>query len=529
VSDGRGGSRTRAIVRVATVAGLILLWTVAQFAWLATDDRIMDGDELGNVGAVELFWGQAHQGSLVDVARAAYVEDFGEYPALYPAVVGGTAARAGVTDLNGDGPAKVALVLWAWLAAAATAAMAAALALRGGAPVGSTTVGATVLLLCSPLWSALQRHVMLENGLTALVAVAGAAVCWARVMEDQAAPRRARALWIAAGLAAGAALLVKQTAVLALGPLAVGAVLLAGRRWVGPVLTAVAAGVLAGPWYVDRLGREGGYLLRSAEANPDAVGLLHQLAYYPAVLLQEAWAPLLIVVGAVLAHRYREAGRPDLRFPLAVVVLGVVALALIPKKYARLLLPLLPFAAVGVALVAARWRPLPRRAAGLLAAGIWGATMFATLPGWLPVGTTAVGLRDLDERCTQRWIQAPEAAGVPWAGLLAAIEAAGGREQAIRVGSLRWPVPPCAHQTTHDLGEHLRIRARRAELEAWIAAGEGWTDAGWTDVAPDLVVVEGVVSEERLQAACGRAAPAVAVVRSDGEWDIELAVHPCRR
>jgi len=532
--DGDGRAvRTRAAVRVAAVVGLILAWTAAQFVWLGTDDRIVDGDELGNVGAVELFWGQTHQAGVFQALRSAYVEDFGEYPALYPAVVGAASARAGVTDLDGDGPAKGARVLWAGLTAAATAAMAAALALRGGGAVGSTTVAATVLLLCSPLWSALQRHVMLENGLAAGVAGAGAAICWARVMEDQAAPRRARALWIAAGVAAGAALLIKQTAVLALVPLAVGVWILPGpRRGWGPALAAAAALAVAGPWYVDRIGREGGYLLRSAEANPDAVGLLHQLVYYPLVLVQEAWAPLLVLVCVAIAHRERGRGRPEgVGFTAAVVVLGVAALVLIPKKYARLLVPLLPFAAVGGALIASRWRPWLRRGAGLLAAAVWGLTTFVSLPPGVPLGATAVGLRDLDERCTQQWIQAPDPTGVPWIGLLLAIESAGGRDAPIRVGALRWPVPPCAHQTTHDLGEHLRIRARRAELEAWIGAGEGWSaEEGWTDRAPALLLTEGLVDPAAYRAACGRApAPPTTVVRSDGGWDVELAMYPCAR
>ncbi len=166
--------RIRAGTRGAVVLLLVLAWTGAQAWWLHRDERIVDGDEMGNVGAVELFWSEAHQATTPAVLWKAYTQDFGEYPALYAAVVGAVAARVGVKDLDGDGPAGVALVLWGWLAAAATAALAAALALRGGVPVGSTSVGAVVLLLCSPLWSALQRHVMLENGLAALGVSVGA-------------------------------------------------------------------------------------------------------------------------------------------------------------------------------------------------------------------------------------------------------------------------------------------------------------------------------------------------------------------
>ncbi len=506
--------------RLATLAGLLIIWTVAQVVWLRADARIVDGDEMSNVGAVELFYGQAHAGSVMSVITAAYTEDFGEYPALYPALLGALSARAGVQDLNGDGPALLGL-LWAWLAAAATAAMAAALALRGDARVGSTTVGATLLLLCSPLWSALQRHVMLETGVTALVAVVGAAVCWARVMEDQGSRRRSAALWALAGVAASAALLVKQTAILALVPIGVALWLLPGRRrWVGPLGAAVMTLVTAGPWYVSRLG--GDYLLRSAEANPDAVGLAHQLAYYPAVLVQEAWAPLLLVAGVGWAIRERALGVPStVRFTVATVVLGILALVVIPKKYARLLLPLLPFAATGMALVASRWSGAGRAVVAAFAVGTFAASMVG-LPS-----TTSVGLRDVDERCTQQWIQAPDGQQMPWAGVLAAIDAAGGREGEIRVGAIRWPVPPCAHQTTHDLGEHLRVRARRAGFEAWIAAGEGYDDE-WTAETPDLLIHAGPVDAKIWRRACARTGePTAVVVPGAGSWISDVMIYPC--
>jgi hypothetical protein len=538
--------------RIALVVASVLIWTAIQGWWLTTDERIPDGDEMGNVGAVELFWSQAHAEPATRVLWRAYTDDFGEYPALYPALMGIGAARAGVVDLNGDGPAWVGLVLWAWPAALATAAMAAALALRGGLPVGATTIGATLLLLGSPLWSALQRHVMLENGVTALVAACAACVFWARVLQDQGSTRRLWALWVLAGVTAAGAMLVKQTAILALAPLAVAVLVFEPRRrraaaWIGPVVACTVAIAVSAPWYLERLSREGGYLLRSAAANPDAVGGLHQLVYYPLVLVQEAWAPALLVAGAVgfaitkrravldpddvagagrverRPERWRSAGSAGL-----VVVLGIAALLVIPKKYARLVLPLLPFAATAIALLAAHWGPRVRPAFGALIVASWISTTVAS-PGVL--GTSSMGLTDLDERCTQRWIEPPDGAALPWEAMLAVIESAEGE---VRVGSIRWPVPPCAHQTTHDLGEHLRVRARRRGLEAWIGAGERWTDGAWTSeggVAPHILIHEGEIEPSTWAAACGRSgvpSPIVSAKNEAPDWPLEIVIYACR-
>jgi hypothetical protein len=121
---------------------------------------------------------------------------------------------------------------------------------------------------------------------------------------------------------------------------------------------------------------------------------------------------------------------------------------------------------------------------------------------------------------------------------LQAIADDGGGEEGRRFGSIRWPVPPCEHQTTHDLGEHLRIRARRAGLEAWIGAGEGWTaEGGWTSEsgeAPATLLHEGLIEAEVWRAACGRGEAEVpeagAVVRREADdWPLEVAIYPCAR
>ncbi len=453
----------------ALLASLLVAWLGLQLGWLAADDRIADGDVLGNVGAVELFWeerpGRWAGGELI----RAYVEDFGEYPAMYPAITGVVARWGGVTDLDGDGPARAGL-LWGLLTLLATFSL--------GRTLGGDRAGlcAAAALAASPLWSALARHVMLENGLAACVAVAAAAG-YAAARGDDARWRT----WALCGAAAGLALLVKQTAILALAPLGIGLLVEAHRagRLRGAAVAAAAALLVAGPWYGRRLlgDVEGDYLLRSLRANPDAVGPLHQLAFYPLVLVQQPWAPVVLI--AAVAAGWGLWRRRDLS-PVLVAAAGVVLLALLPKKYPRLLLPLLPLAAAWVGAQVATWPARRSTALGAVALASLLAASFAQTP----LGEGRVGLVDVDERCYQDWIQPPSSPALDWAALLAKLEEAGGAGAEYRVGSPRWPVPPCSHQTTHHLGEHLRIRVRRAGLEAYVV-----TDP--EDRAPvDVVVTE---------------------------------------
>ena len=135
------------------------------------------------------------------------------------------------------------------------------------------------------------------------------------------------------------ALLTKQTAVFALLPL--GAVMLfdarrsgAPRWWLAPGLAAATATLIAGPWYLRRLAAEWQYLTDSAAANPDMVGPLHALAFYPLALLQQGWAPLVWIALIAVLWRRREHLPGAL---LVATVVGVVLLIGVPKKYPRLL------------------------------------------------------------------------------------------------------------------------------------------------------------------------------------------------
>jgi len=509
---------------LALLLAALALWTGLQVGWLAADERIAEGDELTNTGAAELFWEEREGRWALGELGRAYAGDFGEYPAMYPALVGVVARWTGVTDLNGDGPARVALA-WAWLAVLATWLMGD----RLGGPRAGLLAGAALLL--SPLWSALQRHVMLENGVCALVAVVAAAGLVGLERQDEDRWRRL-APWLLAGLAAGLALLVKQTAALALLPLGVGLTIAGRRRLAGPALALGCGLVLAAPWYLRRLGGEGDYLWRSFQANPDAVGPLHQALYYPLVLLQQPWAPIVLaaalVLGLLVRRRLTEAPETSrTALLMAVVGAGVLLLALVPKKYPRLLLPLLPLLAVVVGCWLDRW-PRPHRLGLLVLAGIsLLATMFVRGPVGQALGEGRLGLEGVDERCYQDWIAPPSRAGLDWDLLLDLLERAGGDGREYRVGALEWATPPCAYQTTLHVGEHLRIRVRRAGLEAYVMTSS-WRHEGWVEGLPDVLVTDGPFDCASEPAACG-GARALEEVGGVGlgvdDWWVDLRVY----
>ena len=497
------------------LAGLAL-WTAAQATWLQADHRIAEGDVLTNTGALELFHQEAQRSSGLTVLARAWLEDFGEYPALVPAVQGWASSALGVVDLGGDGPALVGLG-WMWLLVLCTAALGRRLGPGAGAWAGA-------LLLLSPFVAGLGRHVLLELPMAALVLAAAAVGARAWGLGDEPVGATAGeahgggarwGTWAMCGALAGLALLAKQTAALTLVPL----VLVAGRQWRGLALAAAVAGAVAGPWYLGRLGAEGEYLLRSAGANPDAVGALHQLAIYPLALVQLPWGPW--GVAAIVAGGFWARRRPGSWGVLATAGLAMLPLLLLPKKYPRLLLPLLPLLALWLGAWMARW---PRRAQGAVLALLLlgqGAAFVGALspPMW--------GLTELDERCPQRWVRPPHPEGIDWSGIVAAIGAHGGEREATRVGAVEWPGPPCAHQTTLDLGEHLRIAARRGGLEALVLAGQSFEQAGgrWVGGPPELVLSEGPLQD---CAGCGGLELVGAWPLSHPEWSSDLRLYRTR-
>ena len=335
------------------------------------------------------------------------------------------------------------------------------------------------------------------------------------------------------GLFAGLALLTKQTAAFVLLPLALVLLFINGSRWMGPLAALVVCLAVCGPWYLQDWVAGEGYLSRSAQANPDAVGPLHQLLFYPLAFVQHAWPPaalaLLGLLGglAVKEGLGRRTGRWSI--PLAVFLGSLFFLIVIPKKYPRLLLPLLPLAATVGALWLERW-PLRLRSAILLVAGLGFLSNLTTLPGASPVfGVTHVGLKQIDERCQQEWIRPPDPIGFDWGRLVDLVEEAGGAGQPYRIGSPSWPTPPCAYQTTLHLGEHLQVRLRRADKESSVMTEGGWTiEEGWREGPPEVLITAEALSCATLQSFCEafETITEVGVVSfNHPEWNVENYVY----
>jgi hypothetical protein len=304
----------------------------------------------------------------------------------------------------------------------------------------------------------------------------------------------------------------------------------AARPFAGPALAALSAGLVAGPWYLLHLRGDEGYLLRSAGANPATAGWLGQAALYPAALAQQVFAPAGWAGIAVAALLARRAPPRAARVAGLGVLLGLLVLLLVPKKYPRLLLPLLPLFCAGLGAWMAGW---PTRIRSILLAFLLAGAL-ASAGDFGPVsralGTTDAGLGGYDERCFQDFVRPPSRPGLDWASLLALLEDAGGGDGRWRAGAIRWPAAPCDYGTTHDLSEHLRIRVRRAGSEGEVMAGEALEGAeSWPPGrVPDVLLHDGVFRCADWPAACaGRGEPREAgVVRFEHPaWRLDLHVY----
>lgn len=407
-----------------------LAWLCANLLWLHHDRLLRDGDEEGHVGAAELMLSVLASEGPLALLWAGLCGDYGEYPPLYAAMVGswwwllggGLPGRPAVRALN---------LLWPLLSAASVSSM---------APSGRRLLPFSLVLLV-PGICGLGRHFMPEGALVAVVSVT-AALCW------HAHRRPSWSLAALLGLSCGLALLIKQTAFLyLLGP-ALLAVL--SLRW-RSILSAAVCAAVAGPWYLMQLSSQRTYLSRSLDTP--AVGL-DALAYYPMV---GGWSELgpvlsaLCLVGLMAGWR-----RPVVRYGLAWGGLGLLLLTATPRKYPRLLAPLLPAAAL-VAGVGIRREGLAWSAMAGAATWLTVLSTHWTLPA--PPLVEAV-----DDGCLQRWVRPPVRDDFG----LSAVESAVRSAQAQRVGVLSGPQIPCSVQTTHRWVDHLSPYLRRAGVDALV-------------------------------------------------------------
>lgn len=435
---------------MARLVAVAAAWLLANLAWLHTDSLLRDGDEEGHVGAAELLMGVLHSDGLLAFLRDALAGSYGEYPPLYPALV------AAWWSLTGGGlPSRTAVraigLLWPLLSAGAVASI---------APRARRLLPFTLTLL-APGLCGISRHFMPEGALVAAVSLTAAAA-W----RAHQRPTWARAALL--GGAAGLALLTKQTAILyLLGPAAFALWGLRHRA----LLSAAVTAAIAAPWYVSQLDAQREYLSHSADV---AASGLSGLAYYPIVGAWSAWGPVLTVLLLAGLAGHRQAA---VRLGVAWGAAGLLLLTATPRKYPRLLAPLLPAAALIAGVGVGR----PR----------WGWVGAAGAAGWLGAASTVWTLPEpplvtsVDDGCLQRWLRPPEPDDFGLSVVAAAVRDRGAR----RVSVLDGPQIPCHVQTTHPWTSHLDPYLRRAGSDVEVTTSPGgdltvaWGEAGVT-VAP---------------------------------------------
>jgi hypothetical protein len=429
---------------------LILLWLVLSIGWMAADQSVRDGDEEGHVGAAELYLPDLARRDLSALVAKTWLGDgMGEYPQASATI---TAGWWWLQDggLPGRPAVRVICLLGLLLAAGSTGRLARRFCPPDQADLGELAATGGVLLL--PLGNGLARHFMPEGLLTGVVALALLAAV-------RASERPSVGRVVVLGITIGAGLLVKQTFVLVVAvPLL--AVLLAlgraGYRWVFGALLAAAA--TAGPWLLTRLGSQTEYLSQSFSGHGDAGWLAH-LSYYP---LTGAWlglGPVLSLASILsLIVLIKRGERRALWLGLLWLIGGLLLLTLVPKKYPRLLAPVLPAAALwwAAAVVRTQHARLWMAGTGLLAA----AWLVAASTIGLPVQVAPAGV---DPGCPQEWLRAPQPSDLG----LSAVEAAMPETSVTtRVQVIGSPEIPCSVQTTYTWHRHLRPYLSRAGHEA---------------------------------------------------------------
>jgi hypothetical protein len=433
------------------------LWLGLNLLWLQLDRVPRDGDEQGHVGAAELFLGLWRDGPLGAALGGALAGDFGEYPPLWPALLGAAwALLGGGPDLL---PLRAIPLISVLITALAVADLTMGLQRRAseGRPAAAL---AGLLCLLMPLPVGVARHYMPEGPLMAAVALSLA--LGLRAVEAPGALRL-----VAFGLSLGLAGLIKQTAALTLAAPTLFLAWRMGPRGLVPL--AVGAAVVS-PWLIQNIAQQQLYAQSSVEGSP--APLWAHLLHTPSQLFFVGLGPVL----ALAALRYAPAGLRAARGAggrLALIWLlgGALALTVIPKKYPRLILPIapavLPLLALGLA-------QRPRREGRLVLGG--GAAVLGLMSAVaLPEAPLS---RRLDPRCPQTWLGPPDPDDLGLAATVAAIAAAPPGPVAVFAP----PPIPCAVQSTHDWIEHLGPRLRYNGVERDILidpSPEGAAGAGF--------------------------------------------------
>ncbi len=412
--------------------------------WIALDRLVRDGDEEGHVGAAELFLGDLRAGDWSGFIERLWVGPMGEYPQAFTAVVGLW------WWLVGDGQPSHVVVRSITLMSLLFAAVSTGRIARRYAREDTrdlAEVATVISVLALPLCNGLVRHFMPEGALIAAVSVT--LLLAHRLVER---PGLLRALLL--GVAIGFGALTKQTYVLlALIPLFFVLKRLgkSGVQWV--FISVVVSGVVAVPWMAQNGSDQVAYGFSSILGHGQG-GVWDHLVFYPRSVLVLGLGPVLSLLLVFSLFRFRNIrDRRALWFAAAWVVGGLIILMLIPKKYPRLMAPLLPGVAlcIGVALAHVQH---PRRFIML-----GGVLSF----GWLfVVSTTSLPLQSvrpaIDPGCPQVWVRPPIQDDLGFARVGEALSKAPSGPVLV-VGD---PAIPCWVQTTHDWSSHLSPWLRRA-------------------------------------------------------------------
>lgn len=472
----------RAVHHLAPSAVLVGFWWWSLRLLVWEDHSLVDGDAAGHAGMVEDTWIALGEQGLWATLVDRWTVPHGEYPPLFSFLVAmglpswQGACRPDFQQIADQG--ALALV------AAAVFAGVAAVVWRAGP--GSGTVAAAVFV-GSPLWAGLSRTTMPEP--LAAILVVGA--WWVSIA---AGPGLGAAM--VGGVLLGSALLVKQWAVLGL----VGWALFAVVGWMRvreALIAALTGGALAAPWYLTQWEAQRSYLERAVAENPGGDGSWSAWTSYLFAIPQVFWAPASITA-AICCLVVLRSGRPaigtdgwrpqpehsaggrhvaEARAILAATLLVALALSLLPKKYDRLLLILVPGVAVSIGLA---WGQLPRRAllagAYVAAAVAWRSPRPAGPPWLAPFAATEWGLGAIDERCPQRWVGERLELPAEIRDLATVLDLADPDGHAA-VGSPTWWSAPCEVETALGLDEWLRTTSRRSNTERTVLeAGQGGAD-----------------------------------------------------
>jgi hypothetical protein len=426
---------------------VVLGWAVLSLGWLSVDRVPRDGDEEGHVGAAELFLGDLSQGDWGGFFERLWMGLMGEYPQAFTAGVG-----MWWWLFEGGEPGRVAVrgVCLASLAIAALCTGRIARRYVGEEARDTTELAAVICVLALPLGNGLTRHFMPEGALIAAVAVS---VWLAHRLVER--PSVARAVVL--GLCLGMGVLTKQTFLI----LAVVPVLWVLRRMgrqgirLG-LLSFICACVVAGPWIMQNSVDQLAYGASSVFGHGDG-GWWEHLQFYPVSLaLLGLGPPLMVLMVLSVWHLRSVRDRRALWMGAAWLIGGLLILLLVPKKYPRLMAPLLPAVAIWIAIASSKLVH-PKR--WIMVGGI-------AVFGWLGVvSTVELPLHParpaIDPGCPQVWVRPPNSDDLGLAAIADVLRTA--PPGPVRI--IADPSIPCAIQTTHDWSAHLSPRLRHLGQE----------------------------------------------------------------